>query len=108
MARRTVNVLDTILARRGETRESLPRFSRTGKALRRAGVPASSEWQRVDALPRRTWHDDPELEELIDLQTARLKTPRGKQRLWAIQAVSLREIEEYRGFIGGVRVSGGK
>lgn len=100
-------VLDVLLAKRGETRESLPRFSRTGKALRREGVPACSEWQRINALPRRTWTDE-QVEELIELMSSMLKTPRGTQRLWRDQAIALYEIAEQRGLIGGVRVSGGK
>ena len=101
------SVLDVALARRGETRESVGRHSRTGKALRRNGVPACSEWQRIDALPRRVWTDE-QADEMVELMTSMLRTPRGTWRLWRDQAVALYEIGEYGGLIGGLRVSGGK
>lgn len=107
LRRAPANVLDTLLARRGETRESVPRYSRTGKALRLKGVPACAEWQRIDKLPRRVWSDE-EAEELIETMTALLKTPAGSMRLWRDQAIALYEIAEQRGLIGGIRVSGGK
>lgn len=103
-----LSVLDKMLARRGHTKESLPRGSRAGKKLRANGVPADSEWQRIDQLPRRVWHTDPEVEELVELLTADLKTPQGTQRLWPIQAIALKEIHDCNGLVGGIRVSGGK
>lgn len=101
-------ILDKMLAKRGTTRDDLPRFSKTGKALRRDGVPACGEFQRISALPRRVWHEQPDLEELVDLLTEEYKTPEGTQRLWPIQAVALCEIADTGGLVGGIRVSGGK
>jgi len=103
-----VKILDTLLAKRGATRDSIGRHSRVGKALRREGVPACAEWQRVDALPRRAWSEDPELDQVAAEMTAWLKTPTGTQSLWTIQAIALAEIMEQRGLVGGIRVSGGK
>lgn len=102
------NILDAMLAARGTKRDDLARNSRVGKALRRNGVPACAEFKRIDALPRRTWTDDPDLEEQVELLTNHLKLPNGTQRLWTIQTVALREIVDNNGLIGGVRVSGGK
>lgn len=100
--------LDKMLAKRGESRDTVPRNSRVGKSLRKDGVPACAEFHRIDKLPRRVWTEETDLEEQVDLITAALKTPQGTQRLWTIQAVALREIADSKGLVGGIRVSGGK
>lgn len=101
-------LLDFLLAKRGTTVEDLPKNAKVSREARKYGVRASTEFRRIDALPRRTWVDDPELPELIELLTARYKTPRGTQTLWASQAIVIKEAFELRGAIGGLRVSGGK
>jgi hypothetical protein len=103
-----MSVLDTLLAKRGSSKLTEPRFSVTGKSLRREGVPACAEWQRINALPRRVWSEEPDLDETVELLTQWLKTPTGTQRLWSIQAIALREIADTKGLVGGIRVGGGK
>lgn len=104
----TGTLLEFLLTRRGIGVEDLKPHSKAGKESRRYGVRASAEFRRIDALPRRTWTEDPELEELVDLLTQRYKTLNGTQRLWTTQAVAIKEAFEIRGLIGGIRVSGGK
>lgn len=100
-------ILDRLLAARGETVATLKRTG-VGRTLRRNGVMADSEYLRIDALPRRVWQDDPELEETIELMTEDLRQPRGTQRAWPIQAVAWREASDCQGLLAGVRVGGGK
>lgn len=100
--------LDFLLAKRGTTVDALPSNTSIGKAVRRYGVRASTEFKRIDALPRRVWTEDPELEELVELLTEQYRTPSGTQRLWPTQAIAIKEAFECRGLLGGIRVSGGK
>lgn len=100
-------ILDKLLGARGETVATLKRTG-LGKVLRRNGVMAESEFQRIDLLPRRDWENDPNLEDKIELMTHWLRRPGRKCRLWPIQAVALIEAATCRGLLAGVRTGGGK
>lgn len=104
-------VLDRVLAQRGLTRVDLPPRTALGKAVRRHGVIDSAEFKRIDALPRRVWSADPNLEEITDRVTEALITPQGRKngvRLFPIQAYALLEAAEVGGLIGGLRTGSGK
>jgi hypothetical protein len=72
-------------------------------------IEPTKEFIRIKNLPRRTF--DPEDSDLLatrDMLTAWLKTPYGTQELTPIQAFVLRELHDYRGFIGAIPVGRGK
>ena len=72
-------------------------------------VQATSEFNRIYNLPRRKFSSiDPKLLEIKNLLTSHLKTPSGTQILLPIQAFVLKELWEYRGFIGAIPVGQGK
>lgn len=77
------------------------------RALSR-GVPRTSEFRRIKALPRRTWEDDPTLDELGRLlEVTYGRDPCGLP-LWRTQTAALRDVVEQGGLIGPIPVGGGK
>jgi len=96
---------DVIIARVGL--ENISRNSALGRIVKRRGVPATGEFRRVQALPRRDWNT-PELEELRLLLTEHLRLPGGDMELWPIQAAALREIHDYDGAFLPIGVGRGK
>lgn len=77
--------------------------SRAAETLRRQGVPASLELDRVLALPRRAV----DLSSVPDL-TPVWALPEGKLKLWPIQNWALLEAEKAGGIFGAIGVGGGK
>ena len=75
------------------------------------GVPASSEWHRINALPRRTWTTEEGLALSVQLSRA-LGTQAGTQTLLPIQAIFLKEAWESAqsgyGALASASVSSGK
>lgn len=67
----------------------------------------SAEFDRVDALPRRTWTIEEGRDLAADL-TRRLKTPAGTMTLEPQQAIALREAYMNGGFFGSMGVGSGK
>jgi len=65
-------LLHRLLAAKGEKLEDTLSYSNLGKLVRRTGVRGGSEFDRIKALPRRIWEEDPDLERLIDGLTERL------------------------------------
>jgi hypothetical protein len=61
---------------------------------------------RIQALPRRSWHANESA--IVDAMTAALKQPTGTQRLHGIQAVALKELWECGGAWVNARVGAGK
>lgn len=100
-------ILDRILRSKGKEAVDLKRAG-LGKVVRSKGVIASSEFRRIDALPRRAMPTDAERAEMVELVSDALRTPTGTMQLWPDQAWALLEIEDCRGLLGGLRVSGGK
>lgn len=70
-------------------------------------VPHTKELARILALPRRCLSDH-DTDKLVELLTARFKTPEGTQTLRPIQAQALAEIITHRCLFGGIRVGEGK
>ncbi len=70
-------------------------------------VAQTPEFNRVAAMPRRTWTPQ-QLEELTDRMTALLKTPQGTMRLRPIQALALYELGTTGGLLGPISVGSGK
>ncbi len=100
--------LTAALARAGTTFEDLPRNTRLGRAVRKHGVACSNEFERIDALPRREWHNSEYLADTVSALTAELRTPRGQHTLFPVQAVALIEGAEHKGGAYGIRTGGGK
>lgn len=67
----------------------------------------SSEFARIDALPRRRW-GQAEAEQLARDLTERLKTPNGEMTLFPVQAVALYEAWVCGGLFASMSVSAGK
>jgi len=102
------NALDIFLARTGKSFSDFSPRSTLGKVFRRRGVEGGPELDRIRALPRRRWEDDPGLERLrIDL-TAWLRAPKGRQALRPVQAKILEELHDFRGVLGPIVCGGGK
>lgn len=81
------------------------------KAIKRMGrveVLPSNELDRILALPRRIWDQDPTLDEFVEMTTRYLKTPEGTQKLWALQAKALQELHDMGGLYGPIPVGSGK
>lgn len=101
-------ILEKILAKSGKTILDVPSNTKIGKLVRRKGVNNSPELERIKALPRRRWEDDPDLEELIDLMTDWLKTTGGTMRLLPQQAQALREAMDLGSIMAPFPVGEGK
>lgn len=65
------------------------------------------DFQRIQALPRRTWTPE-QVARVQSALTARFKTPGGTQTLLPVQAMALAEILQYRGLFGSIGVGHGK
>lgn len=122
-------LLTQLLSQRGETLGDTLSYSNLGKLVRRSGVTGRAEFARIRALPRRTWEDDPQLEELTDAITRWLlvkKDPcpgglwqerkggvvcsvcRSPRRLRPHQAKGLQELHDYGHFFADFPVGEGK
>jgi hypothetical protein len=105
------DVLGALLRRLGAD-ESTTRHTKAAKIFSsNEGVTQGPEFLRIRALPRRRWQDDPDLEGLVDAQTARFKREGAEDanaRLFPVQAVALAELELYRRLTAIVSVGGGK
>lgn len=84
------------------------RASRFSKIIARSGIQKTSEFLRIERLPRRNWMEAEDLEELTREATAALKTPGGTMSLWPVQAAALRELYEVNGLFAPVAVGAGK
>ena len=71
-------------------------------------VEVDADYQRIAALPRRSWEQNPELPRRIAYLTSVLKTPRGAQTLRPAQAAALWELYEVGGLFAPMRVGSGK
>ncbi len=81
--------------------------SKLGESARAAGVLRTSEFHRIETLPRRVWEPE-EAQALADQLTQALKQPRGEQSLRPVQAIALLEMFNQQGLFGVIRVGGGK
>jgi hypothetical protein len=79
-----------------------------GVQVARTAVSRSSDFRRIEALPRRDWKTAPDLDRLVVLLTRYLKTPGGTQELRRVQAAAIREIYDVRGMVGFIPVGEGK
>ena len=99
--------LEELSNRIAENADGARANSKLGKAVKLGGVPRSTEFLRIESLPRRVWTDEV-AEDLADKLTAALKTPGGQQRLRPVQAIALLEAYNEQGLFGVIRVGGGK
>lgn len=67
-----------------------------GRFLSGQPVEMSADLQRILDLPQRNWQTDYDLDELVQLMTAHLRKPNGKQTLFPVQAVALLEFADNR------------
>lgn len=102
------DLLDTLLARSGKTRDDIRSNSRMGQVLNSKGVRDGEDIDRALALARRRWDRIDDLEGLVRDMTKWLKTPTGTWSLRAIQAVALLELHDLDGVFAPIRVGGGK
>lgn len=72
------------------------------------GVPRSNEFKRIERLPRRTWEDDQQLDELGRLFEVHYGRAESPMSLWRTQIAALRDLVEQSGLIGPIPVGGGK
>src|SRR5688572_17006640 len=84
----------------------------TGKKISPGGmvqniVLETTEFRRIRDLERRNWATK-DIDELIELLTEHLKTPRGTQTLLPAQAAGLRELHDYSGLFAPILPGGGK
>lgn len=77
------------------------------RALSR-GVPRTNEFKRIERLPRRTWLEDPALDELGRLIEVQYGRETCSLHLWRTQVAALRDIVEQGGLLGPIPVGGGK
>lgn len=82
---------------------TIPKNSRLGVLLRKRGVQASGDLQRIVALPRRTL-----VAGLEDAITLWLRRPSGTMALRPAQAQALEEMHDFRGLLGPLPVGAGK
>jgi len=71
-------------------------------------VSYSSEFIRIEKIPRRLWDVEPYISETMRMLTNALKSQGGSLELWKIQAAALAEIGFCRGAFLPIGVGGGK
>jgi hypothetical protein len=71
-------------------------------------VAYTSDFRRIEQLPRRDWTIEPMATEIKKLMTKELKMPGGAMELWTVQAIALAEIAELHGAFCPVGVGMGK
>lgn len=69
--------------------ENAPRSTVAGRFLSAEGVYRGPEFERIAALPRWSWRDAQDLEELQEEMTRRFRKPEGDGKLNLLQAVGL-------------------
>lgn len=93
-----------------------------GQVIHKMGPRLSSDFRRIEALPRRVWEQAIDLPELTRLLTEHLRPAEGGKpcgrcgpspdncptNLWPTQAAALREAHDVRGLFGGIAVGEGK
>jgi hypothetical protein len=98
-----MNFLEKLMHQSGTTK--VPRYAKEGFGFR-AIVTASSEFRRIDSLPRRTW--EAEAEHFQKVLTDEFRTLAGKMTLRIVQAVAIAEAVLYGGAFCPIGVGGGK
>jgi len=102
-----MSLLHTLLERTGT--RFLPRQeSEDGKRHFLRAIGYTSEFRRIEALPRREWNVEPQVTLITELLTRELKTEQGKMQLWKVQAAALAEIAKQRGGFFPIGVGQGK
>lgn len=108
MSQLSTRLAERLLARGGKTLEDVSKNSNLSKAARSNGVRRCPEFERIRALPRRVWEDDPDLPALVEALTAEYKTPGGTMKLRPLQAVVLMELHDQGKSLAAAKVSAGK
>ena len=102
-----MNLLEKLIERSGE--KWMPRKpDENGNRHFIGAVAYTSDFRRIEQLPRRDWTIEPTATEIQELMTRELKLPDGTMELWKVQAVALAEIAELRGAFCPVGVGMGK
>lgn len=106
------SALSQVLARTGLTQEQLTAAisaeSTKAPAKRPAAVMKSGELIRIGTLPRRPRPGAEELAQLAQAYTAGLRSIRGEQTLWPLQAWALHELRQCGGAFVAANVGAGK
>lgn len=84
------------------------RATKFAKMVAQGGVPRSSDFRRIEALPRRVWNEAEDLEEVRQLLTQVYKTRGGTMDFWIVQAASLRDAADWKGLFSPASVGAGK
>lgn len=103
-----IDVLDKLFARTGKRWDHVQINSLLGRVVQQQGIPRSPEFERVVALPRRVWTDNPDLAQLQEEVSAALRVPGGQQTARPVQAVTLTELGDVGSVLGAISVGEGK
>lgn len=107
-----VSALAQVLARTGLSHEQLTAAIQAeapkAQVKRPGAVPKSGELIRVATLPRRPRPGAEELAQLAQAYTAGLRSLRGEQTLWPLQAWALHELRQCGGAFVAANVGAGK
>lgn len=98
-----MDLAERLLARVGRKPEDFKANSKIGGMFREHGVRASSEFDRIIALPTREWDGS-----IAHDLTRFLRKPGGRQTLRPHQAAALQEAHDYRGCVIAAAVGTGK
>lgn len=98
--------------------ENISVRSKWGQLIKGSGVVRTSDFRRIEALPRRVWEKDPTLEASTRELTGYLRLSRGHEPcgpacrcprvLWANQAAALIELATVHGIFAPIAVGNGK
>lgn len=88
--------------------DTIPKNSRAWAAMTSGGVSRTSEWHRIDRLPRRDWMTDPNTPRIRQLATEWLRTPNGTVTLHTQQAIALTDAYNLKGGFFPLDVGEGK
>ncbi|MBW2672100.1 MAG: hypothetical protein JRD89_01625 [Deltaproteobacteria bacterium] len=104
-----MNLLDSMLAKNGQTRADFAKNSNLGKVFRKRGVSRTAETDRIARLPSRRWQDDQQALTALGLA---LRHTFGKagcdMTLRPPQVAALEELHDLEGLMAPIRVGGGK
>lgn len=99
------NLLEMLMDRAGVSK--VPRYAKENYGFR-GRVMYTSEFRRIENIPRREWNVQPYIQNVVDILTDALKTPDGRMRLWEIQAAALNDAVLYKGGFFPIAVGRGK
>jgi len=100
-----MNLLETLMENVGQSK--VPQYAKKSVGFR-AIVTRSSDFIRIEGLPRRKWNIEPQISTIRKVLTDELKTDSGTLELWKIQAAALYDIIHHDGAFLPIGVGRGK